>query len=374
MKKNGIIAAAAMACASGAFAQVAGTGQGPVSASSVTLFGVVDVAYAYGDGSLNHVQRLVSGANTSSRLGFRAFEDLGGGLAAGAWLEAGVNVDNGTGTASSTNNQPVTGPGAPNGTQGLMFNRRSTVSLISADWGELRLGRDFTATFRNRDQTDPFGTVGVGASQVDAGSIAGTTSTRASNMVGYFLPAARLGGLFGELQYYTGENASNSPNPVDGSGWQGRLGWRSGPFGIAAAGGWTSYDDRTPAAGEVDVWNVGGHFEFGFGRLTAGYFEDKIKQQTTTLKATGYIVGLVVPVGASDLKFSYSSYGTDAAGDPTTHKLAVGGVYNLSKRTAAYATYAHVENKGPASVGLNGSSTGAGSSSDGFDIGLKHSF
>jgi predicted porin len=373
MKKFGLIALAAMACASGTFAQVTGTGQGPVSASSVTLFGVVDVAYAYGDGSLNHVQRLVSGASTSSRLGFRAFEDLGGGLAAGAWLEAGVNVDNGTGTASSTNNQPVTGPGTPNGTQGLMFNRRSTVSLISADWGELRLGRDFTATYRNRDHTDPFGNVGVGGSQVDAGSIVGTTSTRASNMVGYFLPAARLGGFFGEVQYFMGENASNTPNSDDGSGWQARLGFRGGPFGIALAGGSTMFQ-QTPTTGDIDVWNVGGHFEFGFGRLTTGYFEDKIKQQSTTLKATGYTVGLVVPVGAADLKFAYSSYGTDAAGDPTTQKLAVGGVYNLSKRTAAYATYAHVENKGPAAVGLNGSSTGAGKSSDGFDIGLKHSF
>ena len=374
MKKHGLLALAAMACASsGAFAQVGGTGQGPVSASTATLFGVVDVAFSYGDGSINHVQRLVSGANTSSRLGFRVFEDLGAGLAAGAWLEAGVNVDNGTGTASSSNNQPNGAGPSQAGGQGILFNRRSTVSLISADWGEVRLGRDFVATFRNRDQTDPFGTVGVGASQVDAGSIAGVTSTRASNMVGYFLPAARLGGFFGEVQYYMGENPSNTSTPVDGSGWQGRLGYRNGPWGVALAGGWTSYD-RTATAGEVDVWNIGAHYEFGFGRLTGGYFEDKIKQQSTTVKATGYIVGFIAPVGVTDLKIAYSSYGTDAAGDPTTHKIAVGAVYNLSKRTAAYATYAHVDNKGPASVGLAGSATGAGQTSNGFDLGLKHSF
>jgi len=370
MKKLGIIALAAMACATGAFAQVANTGQGPVSASTVTLFGVVDVAYAYGDGSNNHVQKLVSGGNTSSRLGFRAFEDLGGGLAAGAWLEAGVNVDDGSGTASSTNNQV----GAPSlaGGQGLTFNRRSTVSLISADWGEVRLGRDYTATFRNRDQTDPFSTNGVGANQANAGSIVGVTNTRASNMVGYFLPAARLGGVFGELQYHMGENASNAPNPVDGSGWQGRIGYRNGPWGIALAGGWTSYQ-QTATTGDFDMWNIGGHYEFGFGRLTAGYFEDKLKQ-FQTLEATGYIVGFVAPFGANEIKASWSSYGTDAAGDPKTNKIAVGIVHNLSKRTAAYATYAHVDNRGPAAVGLNGSSTAPGSNSDGFDIGLKHSF
>jgi predicted porin len=373
MRKDGIIALAAMACSGAALAQVGNTGQGPVSASSVTLFGVVDVAYSYGKGSENHVQRLVSGANTSSRLGFRAFEDLGGGLAAGAWLEAGINPDNGTGAATNTNNQSSGAGSSLGGAQGIMFNRRSTVSLISADWGEVRLGRDFTSTFRNRDQTDPFGTVGVGDSQVDAGSIAGVTSTRASNMVAYYLPAARLGGIFGEVQYYMGENASNTSNSKDGNGWQGRLGWRGGPFGIAFAAASTSYQ-QTATTGDIDVWNIGAHYEFGFGRLTAGYFEDKVKQLGATLKGTGYMVGFVAPIGATDLKFSYSTYGTDATGDPTTHKLAFGAVYNLSKRTAAYATYAHVDNKGPASVGLAGSTTAPGKNSDGFDLGLKHSF
>jgi predicted porin len=370
MRKSGIIALAAMACAGGASAQVGNTGQGPVGASTVTLFGVVDAAVTYGDGSESHVTKMVSGANTSSRLGFRVFEDLGGGLAAGAWLEAGVNNDDGTGSASNTNNQPATS--AAPGTQGLTFNRRSTVSMISADWGELRLGRDYTATFRNRDQTDPFTTNGAGANQANAGSIVGVTSTRASNMIGYFLPAARLGGFFGEVQYYLGENASNAANSSDGDGWQARLGFRAGPFAVALAGGSTSYQ-QTATTGDVDVWNIGAHYEFGFGRLSAGYFEDKVKQ-FQTLKATGYIVGVIVPWGVTDLKASYSSYGTDAAGDPKTDKIAVGVVYNLSKRTAAYATYAHVDNRGPAAVGLNGSSTAPGSNSDGFDIGLKHSF
>ena len=92
------------------------------------------------------------------------------------------------------------------------------------------------------------------------------------------------------------------------------------------------------------------------------------------MNATGYIVGAIVPFGVTDFKVAYSSYGTDEPGDPTTRKLAFGAVYNLSKRTAAYATYAHVDNRGPASVGLAGSTTAAGKSSDGFDLGLKHSF
>ena len=370
MKKLGTIALA-LAGAGGAFAQVANTGQGPVTGSTTTLFGVVDLAVAWGDGSESNRTRLVSGANTSTRLGFRMFEDLGGGLAAGAWLEAGVNNDDGSGTATNLNNQPDTGGATGGG--GLTFNRRSTVSMISADWGELRLGRDFTATFRNRDQIDPFATNGVGANQANAGSIVGVTSTRASNMIGYFLPAARLGGFFGEVQYYLGENLSTAANADDGDGWQARLGYATANWGIALAAGQTKYL-QTATTGDVKVWNIGGHVDFGFGRLSAGYFEDKVEQFPATLKATGYLVGAVIPWQVIDFKIAYSSYGTDAPGDPTTNKIAVGAVYNMSKRTALYGTYAHVDNRGPAAVGLNGSSTAPGANSDGVDIGVKHSF
>lgn len=34
------------------------------------------------------------------------------------------------------------------------------------------------------------------------------------------------------------------------------------------------------------------------------------------------------------------------AGDPTSRKLAIGYVYNLSKRMALFATVAHVSNRG----------------------------
>ena len=51
---------------------------------------------------------------------------------------------------------------APAGSQGLTFNRRSTVSLAGS-WGEVRLGRDYVPYFWNTTIFDPFGTNGVGA-------------------------------------------------------------------------------------------------------------------------------------------------------------------------------------------------------------------
>jgi predicted porin len=363
MNKQHAIAFAVLAGTGGAWAQIAGNGAGPVTSSNVMVFGVLDAAIAYGNGSVASQTRLVSGANTSSRLGFRGVEDLGGGLGAGFWLEAGVNVDDGTGGGSNTNNQPG---GATTGGS-LTFGRRSTVSLMG-QWGELRLGRDFTSTYRNRDQTDPFDTNGVGTSQAYAGTIAGTTATRASNMVSYFLPAFLLPGLFGEAQYFLGENTSGS----DGDGWQARLGYATKQWGIAGAYGLTKYA-QTDTIGDITAWNIGAHWDPGWARFTAGWFVDKV-DRTAAQKGTGWIVGATIPIRVDELKIAYSSYKVDDPGNPTTRKLAIGYVYNLSKRTAAYATYAHVDNKGPAAVGLNGSVTEPGRNSDGFDIGLKHSF
>lgn len=370
--KRKLVALATLALAGQAGAQVASTGQGPVTGGSATLFGVVDAAIAWGDGSDASNLRLVSGANTASRLGVRVFEDLGGGLAAGAWLEIGFNNDDGTGVASNVNNQPLTGTAPRPGTQGMMFNRRSTVSLLGG-WGELRLGRDFVATYRNRDQVDPFSTNGVGANQANVGTIAGVTSTRASNMIGYFLPAPRLGGFFGEAQAFLGENPSGGATDNDGNGFQGRLGFATDFWGLAGAWGITKYAS-TATAGDITAWNIGSHFKFGSFILTGGYFQDEVEQAGGDLTGKGFLIGGRMPFGNMELKVSYSQYETDAAGDPRTSKIAIGGIYNFSKRTLAYVTYAHVDNNSAAATALNASVTSPGRNSDGVDIGLKHSF
>eukprot|EP01136_Pigoraptor_vietnamica_P019548 Opistho-1_new@67290 len=151
MKKS-LVALAILAAAGVASAQ-----------SSVTLFGIVDAAYTHGSGNgvgSSDKNQLTNSGYNSSRLGFRGTEDLGGGMSASFWLEAGVNNDNGSGGLTNTNNQAT---GATGG-GGLTFNRRSTVSLASG-LGELRLGRDYTPQFWNQTVFDPFGTNGVGTTQ-----------------------------------------------------------------------------------------------------------------------------------------------------------------------------------------------------------------
>ncbi|HWP11176.1 MAG TPA: porin, partial [Ramlibacter sp.] len=79
------------------------------------------------------------------------------------------------------------------------------------------------------------------------------------------------------------------------------------------------------------------------------------------------------PVGAGEIRLSYSAYDYGVA-SAEAKKYALGYVHNLSKRTALYATYAHLSNDGAAALSLNGSTTPAGGSSSGFDLGIRHSF
>jgi predicted porin len=379
MKKS-LIALAVMAAAGAASAQ-----------SSVTLFGIVDATFnhtnATAGGSVNQLGN--SGYN-SSRLGFRGTEDLGGGMAASFWLESAMSNDDGrAGGAIQPGNQP---PAAPAANTGLNWSRRATVSL-SGGWGELRLGRDYTPSFWNLTVFDPFGTNGVGTNQAYVGAQAvapgGNTGVlvRASNQVGYFLPA-NLGGIYGQAGYWFGENSSSAANKAagiedDGKGFGARIGYGSGPFNVAAAWARTKY-----AVGDYTTWNIGGQWDFGLARAMAMYQRDSrdtfLAPGGRDLDSRGWLVGASVPVGAGEVRasFSESRFDLNTAGvsEPRERKLALGYVHNLSKRTALYATVARVKNSNtnaviPQSTVAGGVAIGAANGrSTGYDIGVRHSF
>lgn len=335
--------------------------------STVTLFGVVDTNLARGSGSVSSKTQVGSGGNSTSRVGFRGTENLGGGMSASFWLEAGLTTDNGLGQATNTNNQ-ASGGGAAGG---LAFGRRSTVSLLGS-WGEVRAGRDHVAHYRNRLEVDPFASVGVGTIQPQAGTLGGNTSTRVSNFVGYYLPSG-LGGFYGFGQYYFGENPGNgAATEDDGTGASVRLGYAAGPLNVSVSTGKTEYA-RTAATGDITSSNIGVQYKLGPANILFGYFTDKV-QTLTPVTGKGASLGTVVNVGSGQIKAAWSYYGSDAGAKPKTRKLSLGYVHNLSKRTALYGTYARVGNSGGATAALNGAVTGANQSSSGWDLGLRHSF
>ena len=358
IRRNTLVAAAAL-CACGIAA----------AQSSAKVFGVVDLAIQRGTGTIANKSQMGSSGLTTSRMGFRGTEDLGGGTWAGFWLEAGINVDSGTGVATNTNNQAS---GTSTG-QGLAFNRRSTVSL-SGTWGELRLGRDFTPQYHNLTY-EPTGTVGVGTAVNYTNIITGPTNTRASNAVSYFTP--KIAGFSGQAQYYFGENASNAANKNDGSGMGLRAVYSRGPYEVAAATSRTKY-----LGGNSKQSNIGGYYDFGVAKLLANYSSDEgqVAQGagSALVKAKGWSLGTVVPYGAEEFRAGYSTYKIDqrtaTLDEPRARKLMLGWVHNLSKRTAVYTTFARVTNSGGSATSLLGSVTAANEHSNGYEAGLRHSF
>lgn len=359
MKKT-LVAIAALSAIS-AFAQ-----------SSVTLSGVVDIRLAIGNGDNFNRTSLSSSGISSSRLQFAGIEDLGGGLKAGFHLEAGVNPDDGTGAASSSTNQgigpfnAVSGQNAlvRSGTQGLTFNRRSTLSVMGG-FGEVRLGRDYTPHFWNHTYYDPFGTNGVASSMALTGSAGGSTTVRASNSIGYFSP--NFGGFSGQIQTYFGENESNAAAPAGsnaGSGSSVRVGYAQGPINVGLAFARTT----TSVSTDVTTTNIGGSYDLGIVKLMGLYNKDAVSGRADV---NGWLFGVTAPLGSGTAKAAYSQ--TDNGVNGVAKQFGVGYVYDLSKRSAVYATVATVNNSNT-SIALNGSSTKVGGNSTGFDLGVKHSF
>jgi len=321
--------------------------------SSVTIFGVVDLSVNKIKNGTADTTSMQSNQLNSNRLGFRGFEDLGGGLGAGFWLEGAMASQNGNAA-------------------GQTWQRRSTVSLFSQAAGEVRLGRDYTPTFWNLAYFDVFGANGLGndtniISLVAPGSNAGT-GVRANNTVGYHLPG-NLGGFYGQAMIAAGQGDDNNKY------WGLRGGFATGPFDVAVAYGET--DTTTP--NKLKVTNIGGSWNFGFMKIFALWNDQKIGG----LKEDYWGLGLSVPLGQGEFKFNYGSVddkGTQGALNINNADATIWGlqyIYNLSKRTALYGGYAQIDNDpGSARSILPGTAAAAlaGNKSKGYNIGVRHSF
>jgi predicted porin len=377
IRRNLSLSALALACAAGAHAQ-----------SSVTLFGIVDLNVqhfnATGKQTLN---ALGNGGLSTSRLGFRGIEDLGGGLHAGFWLEGSLNPDTGTGRANNVNNQPS--GAVPAGA--FLFDRNAYVDL-GGSWGELRLGHDFVPTHWNSIYFDPFNANGV--ARAGNFSFAGVTTAplpsaiTASNSISYWLPHG-LGGFYGVAMVALGENAANAANTAnrnDGDLKGLRLGWANRKFDIAAA---VSHTDYAPTAtiGNYTHANIGASYDAGFAKFFALYNRVKVEVLNGPVRKNLWEIGAHVPVTpATKLRFTYArlddtsnatlvnANGTPRSGNDA-HMWGIGFVHELSKRTALYGTYADIRNQGQGTYGVSGGlAPTPGGHSGGLELGLRHSF
>jgi predicted porin len=331
--------------------------------SSVTVFGIVDVAARYikNDG-FGSIKGLSADQQASSRLGFRGVEDLGGGLKAGFWLETSIAPD--TGGSDTTR----------------FWGRRSTVSLMG-NFGEIRLGRDFTPTFNSYSDYAVFGTNGSGSADIFANDVlssagltgVATTTTRADNQVSYITPNT-LGGLYGQISVAAGEGVAG--NKYVG----GRLGYAAGPLNVSVGYGQT---EVTPRLGDDSFQRatLGASYDFGVLKLMAYYIRSEWADRESNIAE----IGASVPVGPGIIRASYQMIDKKGAGaynDLDANRIALGYIHNLSKRTSVYTTVARIDNKNAATGGTfnvsakNGPTLGIsnGGKSTGAELGIRHNF
>ena len=353
IKKNNAaytVMASALFMSTGAFAQ-----------SNVQLFGVVDMGVSYtkvhGGEKLT---ALSENGNTTSRIGFRGTEDLGGGLKALFWLESGWT--------------PSTGGGA------LSFARRSVVGL-SGQFGEVTLGRDYTSGYSMYSSYGgPFGTNGVGHNIVyrarvvthDSSNAGQEAFVRSSNAISYFSPKGD--GIYGQFTYGFDEQTSGNAGRYVG----GRLGFRNKTLDFSGAYNTIAAGNNAPASAprKMESTSLGMSYQFSAAKLFVLYAHDKIEMPIEDKKLNGLSVGLETQVGQGAIRAGIGHVQLDYLNQKAkATKYSLGYVHNLSKRTALYSTVGYLQNKGGANFVVNPGVRGqSNKNSSGVDFGIRHRF
>jgi len=280
MKKT-LIALAAVAATGVAFAQ-----------SSVTLYGVADVALTKQTGTSAAVMSAGGLNNGTSRWGVRGTEDLGGGLKAGFNFEQGLSL--GDGSLSQA------GAGA--------FGRAAWMN-IAGGFGDLRLGRSLTPNFYAVAAWELTGAANYSAV---AGQFGFAGNARNSGMIMYTSPS--MGGFtasFGHVM--KGNNSGDAINALNAI-------YKNGPLAVSVA-----YSKTQNADNAAKV--VGAGYDFG-GFRVAGSFQDPAGD------SKGFTIGGGVNAGPVSLVLDIAR-DTEFKDTNTLFEVK----YPLSKRTVTYVAF-----------------------------------
>ncbi len=279
---------------------VLGAFAGAASAqSSVTLYGKLDLGFAKAAGSAD--KQVADGS--SSRLGFRGVEDLGGGLKAMFQIEHRFNPDTGTVTNAA------------------FWHGISPVGL-GGSFGTVNLGRQYTAAFSLATNViDPFG----------GDTVAGLRGESLTKSVGRLRTenSVRYDGAFGGLKV-AADIAETPAGGVDRP-YSVAAQYAAGPFMVAA-----SYDNPTGA--NDNLATLGGSYAFGPAKVSLGIGRG---DNNSNVRVKQALAGVTVNVGAAGqvlAGYAQQEVGTADA----TKKVSLGYRHNLSKRTQLYTDVTRV--------------------------------
>jgi general bacterial porin, GBP family len=342
--------------ASAALAMVAGTAQ---AQSSVTLYGVLDASFVNTKTkngttgvSTDVTTQSGSGVGSTSVLGFKGSEDLGGGLKAVFQLEADLNVNTGTLGAATTN--------AAN-TQDTTFNRQANVGVESAQFGTLRVGRlsdvlDTTEGFANHVQlfdTEAAAANGLGGKNAN--------STRYDSPV--------ISGFQASASYSSNGVSTNSEDNADAAIRTYGVVYKAGALTVGASTGSANIATYSQD-GKLSTYYAG--YNFGIADVRVQYTDNKAASSDTAFTQTKTKeISVAAPVsmlgkGVTVIGHYEIADVSDAAGATSAaddyKQYGVVLAKELSKRTRLFAGYKYKN------VELTGSDVTT------MGVGLTHTF
>lgn len=318
--------------------------------SNVTIYGIVDAAYVHERNSDTgkNANGIQSGMSRSSRFGLKGSEDIGNGLKVLWVLEQGVKIDTGAEQHA-----------------GKAFGRQSFVAL-NGGFGTLGIGRQYTPDDGVNFYYDPFDH----QFHAQSSNLMRALQVRADNSVKYTSPS--IDGLQATVIYGFGEQTNEANNYASGG-----LMYTHGPVSVGATA--TAQRDASDSF-YAKKYQLGATYDFQVVKLYGLVQIDRDVDGAKPLKGAEsrqWLIGANAPVGkAGRVMVSYIREDDRDAADNDAHMWAVGYTHDLSKRTALYTAYAHINNKNDAAfaVGTPQSGNIVAGADRGFSLGIRHSF
>jgi predicted porin len=362
--------------ATAALAMVAGTAQ---AQSSVSVYGIIDMSYAskeytnnnYSAGKNGEVSGITGSNLSSSRLGFRGTEDLGGGLKAHFVIEGGFS-DSGMNAVTGT-------------------ERTTIVGLSSASMGRLDLGWDKTASQLIMEKYTAGGAngfIGEGFNFKDDTAFDGTTNPNKAwnrpvdefsddRVTGFHYKSPNMSGVRIGLTYADQDSKDQDGSPTANAKqtlqdisivYEGIKGLS---LGVSQA------DEKTrDADGIADkkakVTQFGASYAFGPATVYGQYVDSEAKgtngAQSRQMDGTQFGVKYAVSPKVTLHAQMFSLDEESTAGTKTFDRKGqqFGAQYAFSKRTTAYVLVGSQESKKL--------SDGVTNEVEGYAMGVRHSF
>jgi predicted porin len=402
MKKSLFALAAVTAFAGAAQAQ-----------SSVTVYGILDIGYVGGNeraASSAGVNQLTyntigQSAQSTSRLGFRGTEDLGGGTRAFFTLETAI-----TPSAASFSNLQTRAAFVGLSQKGIGSATIGTQNTVVTD----AISPTIVGQFNNIAGSMIFGTR-TGPSTVSGGSF-GTTAVAAgsngnSNQFTFRtgstlkLQSERMAGFqLGAMAVLNDANRNqNGTFTSTAGGKDNQQGWGLGAnyqwkklVVTAAYQSFKAYDNNSSS---LAIWDVAGQsssgtigqyngtnvkddqmyagamYDFGVLKAYASYINRKVTSQINSnqfAKRSGQEIGVrgnLTPKIESWASMGNGSFQTFGTGEPTANLVGwqLGSNYILSKRTNLYAIYGY-------SATSNASGRNNNYNNNNYAVGMRHTF